>query len=418
MKALILGLGVSGLPTANLLKKRGYEVYYYDKKVVTNEFKRIQISDLKSDEMFFDIVIKSPGIKNTSLVCDLAPLKTFDFTNDIEYAFRLMPKNITIIAITGTNGKTTLANYVYTILKECTPDCFLCGNIGISPINYIGKFKENSYVVMELSSFQIDLLKEFHPRVVVITNIYPNHLDMVSCSHYYLSKYRLVHLLKKDDFLFFNQELKNKINSNLPCKYNPYEDLFSIRDRSIFYKSQKIIDGPILNRFEMHHLLLALRIAYCFFPNIEWLKDGAKKIKTVQYRLESIPCNYPLIMINDAKSSNAQSLVHALKEYKDQKKIVIVGGINKSSGFEDIILNEDDIVFGFGRDGKNIISLLKRGEYFMTLKEIMYTIKNRKYKDRIVLFSPACSSFDQYDNYISRGKEFTFLVKEIFDEHE
>lgn len=417
-KVLILGLGVSGIQAAIFLKNLGFEIYYYDEKVTQAPFKKVSFANLKKEKPFFKMIIKSPGIKANSKIVSFCRLLTFDFLNDIELFYRYLNKKVQIIAVTGTNGKTTLVNFLYELFKKFQEDVFMVGNIGVSPFTYFDLIRDGSILIFELSSFQIEDLKLFHAHVVCLTNIYKNHLDVNPFYYYIAAKKRLLRRLKEKDSVFFKEEAKLLVDDEVQGKLIDIYDSnnnYIICDNMLFYKKRYLLNLENINlksKHDIEHMLLGLHVLDLYYFDEDKIISAIKELKTINYRQQVLGKFENFFVINDAKSSNVEATKSAIKTFNDKIRVIILGGISKSGTFK-LDIKEEDRIYCYGKDG---LKIAKENNYFYfeTLKEVLLEIKQKIKYECYLIFTPGCSSFDQFDNYIQRGKYFKDTIEELF----
>ena len=411
-KALILGFGLTGKACFDFLKE-DYEVYVYDEKNLNNN-RQITKEEIEKKLPVFDLTIRSPGFDVNSDLFKLISLLSKEVISEIELGYRyLKGKNIDIIAVTGSNGKTTVVTLVGELLKSINKKYYLLGNIGTPLISKVKDIEDNSVVVLELSSFQLENIKDFTFNIGIITNISPNHLDHVpSFSYYVASKKKLLQNIKNqivltNELMYLNEYKNNIININ--------------DNKIVFYKRNKLyyIDKVIIKKEELqnqssyilediNYALLSVVLMYGFNENYI---SAIKSFSGVKYRQEIIKSGKS-IFINDGKSTTTDSLNNALKLYKQKRRIIIIGGIYKSEGIEDSKFKRNDIILIYGRDKELIKRKINKGLTFETLKEILNYLKTLNLDNKVIIYSPACSSLDQYQSYVERSKEFENFIKE------
>ncbi len=418
MKNAIWGFGSSGRSVFSFMLKKGDKPYLIDKK-----FENEHLLTL------FDKIIMSPGI----------PLSHPGFKNliknnkiiipEIEFGFNLI--NGKIIAITGTNGKTTTSHLVYNILKENLKGerVFIGGNIG-KPLTDL--YYRKGIFVIEVSSFQLQFIKKFKPDIACILNISEDHLDSHnSFEEYKESKMKIFKNMGEKDYLILNYDDENLKN----IKKNKFSILYvSLRKKVngiYFSKGKFVINLPntreiIEDRFEnfiglgnKYNLSFSILVSYLMGIDKNKIIDTLKKLKPLPHRLEIVKKENDILWINDSKSTNPHSVLYALKSFDNKNIILILGGKNKNIPF-DIIKEEVKrkvkkiIVYGeAGEFLENNLSGLKDIKRVKTVKDAVHEAKRSSFREDIILFSPGLSSFDQYKNYADRGEDFKRWVREI-----
>lgn len=412
-KALILGYGVSGKACEKLLEDE-YETYIFEDNINANDQKYLTKEQIINDLPLFDLTIRSPGFSLSHELYPLINLLSKELISEIELGHRyLKNKNIKIIAITGSNGKTTIATLLYELLKE-KHQCYLLGNIGTPLTSMVKSIKCHSVVILELSSFQLENIKDFKFDLGIISNITYNHLDQVpSFTYYVASKKRMIlnsensPIIVDDDNYF--KEYSHVINYHK-------NNLIYLKDENLYYQNKKILkkeELKVQSNYIMIDAQIALLAATTLFGFSEDYLKVIKEFKGVKYRQEIIN-GQNIIFINDGKSTSVDSLNNALELYKTKKRIIIIGGIYKSKGIEESPFKEDDLILIYGRDKEILFKLIKRGRLFDTLDETLNYLLDLDLTNKVVLFSPACSSFDLYPNYIKRSEVFLTFIKEHF----
>ena len=388
MRYLIIGYSKSG--KAVYEKLQGEEVFIYDDNI--NAENIIDYHYLKKEKPLFDLGIISPGFDVRSYKYRLIKSLCKDIISEIDFAF--LRNRVSIIGVTGSNGKTTLATYLnhFLSIKYKT---FLCGNIGLPLSEIIDEVKENDKVILELSSFQIRDSRYLKLDELFLTSLSPNHLDHYdSKSHYYADKKRGLLFLDNKSFI------------------NTIKGPFT-------YKNSKKYLINIKGKYSIKYALIAMNFAYNNGISKEDILKKCFFLEPVNYRLHPIINYGDKTFVNDSKSTTLASTLYCYDMFKKEKCpiFLIIGGISKSESFKKLKVRKDDYIYIFGKD-KNKISLQCNGRKFNNLTQIIIEIS--KYKGKaIILFSPGCSSLDQYKSYIERGEHFNSLINKYFgDKHE
>ena len=393
MKILILGFSKTGRAVYDFIQKNGKnEIYIYDKnKIKIRNY--ISYNELKKRLPHFDLVIRSPGIKMTSKVYQLALILGNKLVSEIEYALKYIKDN-KVIGVTGSNGKTTLVKMIENKLKG-KYRVHVLGNIGTPLISQIGNIKKEDIVILELSSFQLENTYSKYFDIGVITNITDNHFDHVFTKEcYYASKLKLI-------------DLSKTIYMSNSIKYHRK------KKKVIYIEDLPVIENKELNYFNQIYWNIACSIARKFHVDDNVLLDN-NHFNMEPFRTQFIKEYKKLIFINDSKSTSIASCNGCLNIYKDKPRIIILGGISKKENFSTIHKNKDDYVLSFGKDKIKIFRQI--GDlYFDNLNLLMKYIKKHFInKEYYVIFSPACASFDQFSSYLDRGEKFNRLVSEYF----
>lgn len=395
MKVLIIGYGKTGKSLKKYFDKYQNEVFIYDKNVI-NEKNYCSYNYLKDKLPLFDLGIKSPGISGIDEEYMLIKSLCKEIYSDLDYAFMKLNK-CHVIGITGSNGKTSFATYLYHFLSM-KYRIFLAGNIGKPLIDYVDEIIDNDYVILELSSFQIRDSKLIKLDTLFYTSLSPNHLNVYcDVNHYYADKKRALFFIKNNEIYFIN---------NL-------DNIIEIKDNQFEIKIDfiKEIKKYLQGEYSCKYANIAMN--YCLNKGFskEELLNGLITLKPVKYRLNKVFENKQFIFINDSKSTTSNSSKYCFETFSDRPRILILGGKHKSNKFN-IKINDNDLVLIYGID-KNIINNEINGLLFNNLEEIMKYIKKLK-NNYYVLFSLGCDSHDQYKSFIDRGNHFNELINIYF----
>ena len=414
----ILGLGISGLAAFELLKKQNKNIVVFDDKIKPNlKLKKYWKNYLSWDWNNLSRIIISPGIKisgkNKHPIVKLAENHKVKLQNEIELYFEQKPKS-TIIGITGTNGKSTLASLISHILSKNKIKNIICGNFGY-PACLVNPFDKN-IVIVELSSYQLLSIPSLKIDFGIITNISNDHLDYHGDFDSYLNaKLRLIEAIKPDGFLVINHKdifLKNKIKQKLQ----------NIENINILNTDGKEIK---CNNLLGEHNKILFEISFLISENIGLKKSSIKSsifnFVPLPHRMEVCYKSGYIEIINDSKATNGESASAALKSY--QNIHWIAGGLEKKDGLGKAVkhLQQVEAIYLFGSSQKRFYSQLKETNFkrkiylFKNLKELIKdlfeTLSKIKNNKVTILFSPAAASFDEYKNFEERG---TMFKKEVF----
>ena len=417
MKAAIIGYGKSGAAAEKLLKIKGYqEIEIFDDK--NENYKNI--SEYKDE---YDEVVVSPGI-------DLNKYKNIsgNITSEVELAYNQMDKNAKIIAITGTNGKSTTTFLTAQILNNAGVKACACGNIGYPFGDAVLEKKDTEVFVIELSSFQIELLKRFKAVAGCIINVTQDHLDRYgSMDKYYEAKLLLLNFIEKKGLFVTNTDTKivNKaILYDFQARY--IDDSFKSYPKlnnNILDFGKYIVDLSKYKLFGKHNitnLSFALTMAdkVCSFEGD--ITNLIENLTSMPHRTELVAEINGVKWINDSKATNVDSVYTALISMK-KPAILLIGGRDKKSDYTplaDLINKNISKICYFGEAAgliKGQLSPLLQGvleESYSSLKECVNALAKRE-KDITVLLSPACTSFDEFKSYEDRGYRFKEYVLEF-----
>lgn len=437
-KTTILGAAESGIGAALLAQQLGHQVFVSDfgkikaaykaelekYKLPYEEGQHTEKRILESDE-----VVKSPGIPDTAPIVQALEAKGIPVISEIEFASR--HTNAKIIAITGSNGKTTTTNLTYQLLKTGGLNVGMAGNVGISFARSIYEQQHFDYYVLELSSFQLDGIKKFRPDIAVLLNITPDHLDRYDyqMSLYARSKFRIAMNQTFDDLLILNYDLG--------VNYEDFdisgEDLDRLEARRSFVKMEfadkdKIDVNGIA--FDLSHSTLrgphnqfnatcAVQVSKELGITDTDIQKGINTFKNDPHRLESIGKIKDVEYINDSKATNVDSTYYALKAMS-QPTVLIMGGTDKGNDYTPLVeLAEEKVkaLICLGVDNEKLIEffspIIKNIEEAGGAMEAVQRASVYAEKGDVVLLSPACASFDLFENYKDRGDKFKEAVKFI-----
>lgn len=427
-KALVYGLGVSGISTVKSLAEMDYQVYAYDKNKIEIEqlkgYNYSPISDSKIMDIDYDFVVKSPGIKpSDDLLVRLAG--KYEIISDIELSYRLFPDK-KFLAITGTNGKTSTTSMISHILNENGIRAISVGNIGEG---ILWQMKNNDAIfVEELSSFQLKDTYSYHPHIGAILNISPDHIDWHgSYEDYINSKFNIAKNQDANDYLIINHDdeilskNKDKFKDNIyefSSKTKLAKGLYLENDKIIFNEDEKSVevldvkDLKIIGNHNYENLMAAILETYLFGLGFDQIAKASKTFVSIEHRLEFVDEVRGVKIYNDSKGTNVDSSIKAINSFSDPI-IIIAGGYDKK-------IDYSDYVKAFKKNGKEMIIL---GETKEMLKDLCqkYSVKYKVVDDMdeavrhaisiakspdIILLSPASASWDMYDSYQTRGRDF------------
>ena len=370
-------------------------------------------------------VVISPGIPFYHKIYRLSRKRGIEVIGDIEYAYRLYRG--CLIAVTGTDGKSTTTHIIGQFLKEKNP--FVGGNYGEPFINAVKENKKLS--VLELSSFQIYSTKTFRPNTAVLLNIAVDHLDWHKRkSHYYLSKYKIFKRLEKHNtaVLNFDQEIIRNLKTRAKKYYFSVERLPSNYEgiyfcgNSLILKTYRNINRIDISDFKLkglhniQNLMASVMTAYISGVPIWEIERKIPQIKSLPFRIQYVKTIGGVEFYNDSKSTTVQSVVKAVESFPDKNVFLILGGIYKGGDFS--VLKEFENlkgVFIIGRDKRVIKNMIKEKNIYLcdSLDTAVKEAYKRAEMGDVVLFSPGCSSFDMFKNYMERGEKFNKIVESL-----
>ena len=436
-KIFILGMARSGYEAAKLLIDYNNEIIVTDGK----EQKEELVSELESlgvkvvitgDQLSllddsFDYVIKNPGIKYDNPVVVKAKELGIKVINEVEMAYSFLDKSVNIIGVTGSNGKTTTTTLISEFMKNSFDNVYLGGNIGIPLSNFVRDIKPNSYLVLEISDHQLCDMYDFKTNVSVLTNITPTHLDFhKSYEVYQMTKKKIFNNHTSDDLAVINKddEVSMKITDDIKSTKVYYghdkTNLAYYDEEGIYYDGKLVIklDDIILKgKHNYQNIMGAIIAVKKYGVTDEVIQKVLKEFKGVEHRLEYVDTIDGVTYYNDSKATNCVSTITALNSF-DKPTILLLGGYDRGHSFHDLDDSMKNVkcVVCFGETKNRIeefcndlnIKCYKND----TLKEAMNVVKDICTPGDVVLLSPACASWDQYDRFEDRGDEFKKLVRE------
>ena len=444
MKRLaILGGGVSGVGAAILGKQKGFEVFVSDKGEISKKYieallnNAIEFEEKQHTEskiLNADIVVKSPGIADTVPLVIKLKDKCIQVISEIEFASKYT--DATIVGITGSNGKTTTTLLLHHILKGAGLNVGVAGNIGDSFAQQVANEKYDNYV-LELSSFQLDGVKGFNSHIAILTNITPDHLDRYEYDFekYIASKFRVTENQKETDYLIYDAD--DEAISNWLKKNNTRAKLvpFSLQkelEYGAFLKNNIItininketLTMPISTltvkgKHNVKNAMAATMAAQLLRVRKESIKESLSSFEGAEHRLENVAKIYGVEYINDSKATNVNATFYAL-ECMDKQTVWIVGGVDKGNDYNDLLplvrekvkaivclgLDNDKIKNMFG----NVVDIVVETA---GAEEAVKVARKLSEKGDVVLLSPACASFDLFENYEDRGRQFKTAVRSL-----
>jgi len=442
----VLGLGITGFYTGLFLKKNGADVYISDIKK-KSEIKKEYIDELERlgchirtggyDEeaiLSSDILILSPGVPLDLDVVKKAREYGIEVIGEIELAYRFCPWPI--IAITGTNGKSTVTTMIAHVLEQSGARVFAGGNLGRPFISCFLEDQSWDFVVLEISSFQLESIKEFSPFVSVILNISPDHMDRYKDFQQYANtKLKIFQNQKEDSFLVLNDDdpILSQIKSEKVklLRFGKEKKL----GRSAFLennfikihfngieKSLSIKDIPLLGEHNVINTMPVLLIAFILDIKKEVIQRAISSFKPLPHRLEPVFEKEGIIFIDDSKSTNVDSAVKAI-EGMNRPVVLIAGGKNKGLDFSYLAEKAKNKVKHVVLIGESAYPMLREfknmgisTETACDMYEAVSKAVSKAQSGDVVLLSPACASFDMFKDYSHRGEVFKEAVRRIFDE--
>lgn len=436
-KIFILGMARSGYEAAKLLSDYNNEIIVTDgkeqKEELVSELESLGVKVIITSDQIsllddsFDYVIKNPGIKYDNPVVVKAKELGIKVINEVEMAYSFLDKSVNIIGVTGSNGKTTTTTLISEFMKNSFDNVYLGGNIGIPLSNFVRDIKSNSYLVLEISDHQLCDMYDFKTNVSVLTNITPTHLDFhKSYEVYQMTKKKIFNNHTSDDLAVINKddEVSMKITDDIKSTKVYYghdkTNLAYYDEEGIYYDGKLVIklDDIILKgKHNYQNIMGAIIAVKKYGVTDEVIQKILKEFKGVEHRLEYVDTIDGVTYYNDSKATNCVSTITALNSF-DKPTILLLGGYDRGHSFHDLDNSMKNVkcVVCFGETKNRIeefcndlnIKCYKND----TLKEAMNVVKDICTPGDVVLLSPACASWDQYDKFEDRGDEFKKLVRE------
>jgi UDP-N-acetylmuramoylalanine--D-glutamate ligase len=441
-RLVILGGGESGVGTALLGKAKGFDVFVSDKGNIKDKYKDVLIQneiewedETHTEEKILnaDIVMKSPGIPDKAPLVKHIREKGITVVSEIEFAATFT--NATIVGVTGSNGKTTTATLTHHLLKP-ELEVGLAGNIGDSFAKQILEHDYPNYV-LEISSFQLDDIINFKPHIAVITNITPDHLDRYDYKfeNYIASKFRIAENQTEDDYLIYDADdevITNHLKSNpVQSKLLPFsltktiENGAYLKDKNIIItinNNQIIMPTTSLTLEGNHNIknaMAASTVAHLLKIRKQTIRESLENFQGVEHRLEQVLKINKVQYINDSKATNVNATYYAL-ESMDAPTVWIVGGVDKGNNYEELypFVNEKvKAIICLGVDNQKLLNafggmvdIIVETQFMSEAVKIAYKIAEA---GENVLLSPACASFDLFENYEDRGRQFKAAVRNL-----
>jgi UDP-N-acetylmuramoylalanine--D-glutamate ligase len=443
-KIVILGAGESGVGAALLAKQKGYSVFVSDATTI----KPIYQTELEANSIPFesgthdierildaDEVMKSPGIPEKNELVKQIRAKGIPVISEIEFGYRYKGDS-KIVAITGSNGKTTTTSLLYHICKTAEQDVAIVGNIGFSFARQIAVDPKKLYVI-EVSSFQLDDIKSFRPDIAILLNITEDHLDRYNYQfeYYIKSKFRIIENQTETDCFIYciDDEVVVKhlelltTNTNL-LPFSMKQELKKgayIKNEQMMLKIQEervtmsIYDFALKGKHNAYNTMAASIAASTLGIRKEKIREAVSNFHNLEHRMEFVATVKGVDFINDSKATNVNSTWYAL-ESMQKPTILILGGVDKGNDYAlvaDLVKEKVKAIICMGTDNSKLIEFFKDKveqiiEVDSAKKAVNASFKLAE-KGDVVLLSPACASFDLFKNYEDRGQQFKESVKEL-----
>jgi len=443
-RIVILGAGESGIGAALLAKKEGLGVFVSDGGMIKQAFKNelaanaIDFEEGKHSKekiLHASVVVKSPGIPEKNELIKEIRQRGIEIISEIEFAYR-HKRDSRIIAITGSNGKTTTTAMIYHICKTGEADCAMVGNIGLSFARQVAKDPKGLYVV-EVSSFQLDDIKSFRPDVAVLTNITEDHLDRYEYKfeNYINSKFRIIENQTEEDFFIYNDDdeitkkyLNKFLNNTKPLQISMNHELpegayIVNAEMHLKWKNEEmqmnVEDFAVKGKHNQYNTMAAGISSAVMGIRKEKIRDAIQTFKSLEHRMSTVATIRGVEFINDSKATNVNSTWYAL-ESMTKPVILILGGVDKGNDYsfiKDLVKEKVKAIVCLGVDNTKIHEAFGNDVQLMintqSAKDAVQAAFHFADKGDVVLLSPACASFDLFKNYEDRGNQFIEAVKDL-----
>ncbi|MFZ6013138.1 MAG: UDP-N-acetylmuramoyl-L-alanine--D-glutamate ligase [Bacteroidota bacterium] len=446
-RVVILGAGESGTGAALLAKAKGFEVFVSDQSQIKEKYKaELKQHDvafeegLHSDEKILNakLIIKSPGIPEKAEIIKKIRAASIDVIDEIEFAYRYFKGKV--IAVTGTNGKTTTTLLTYHLMKNAGFSVALGGNVGFSMARQVAQ-QHFDWFVLELSSFQLDGIDTFKPQIAIMLNITPDHMDRYeyTMQNYVNSKFMLIkNMTPQEHFIYYADdqvifgEVKTRAivpqqiqvslqpSSTAPVRFDGEKMTFRVGEDFSITQSDTTLKGP----HNLINTMAAVSAVHVAGGSLKSIRDGLRTFKNAPHRLESVAHIKGVEFVNDSKATNVDSVVYALGSY-DKPLVWIAGGIDKGNDYNVIkeeVKKKVRALICLGKDNEKLkkafsgtVSTIKETQ---SVKELVHMALQEAQTGDVVLLSPACASFDLFKNYEDRGDQFRSAVLELKKEME
>lgn len=426
---LVYGLGVSGKAVVNFLKNQRANVFIYIDEENTNfDLQKfafdsgVRVFDVANDISKIDFACVSPGIYNTHLL-SLLKIAQVKLISEVELAFRQI-KHGKIVAVTGTNGKTTTVSLINHILTLNGKKSFAVGNIGQPFISVVNKDDKQTVFVVELSSFMLENLQKFRPHISVLLNISPDHLNRHASFEIYKNlKLSVAKNQKCKDVFLFDYKLlpiisQQKYKGRL-MPFGEKQSVCFVNNDTLYINGEKAFALSEIkkdNTQNFENFFAAISVAHLLGISNEGIIKAINTFEKSAHRIEFVGEFNGVKFINDSKATNPASTCYAL-QMQEKKVILLLGGSDKNYDFDSIFEYKQKIkhIFCYGQTGTQIFNCAKKHGFknikkLKFFKEAVLGAVTHAKKGDVVLLSPACASFDEFSSYKERGEVFKRLV--------
>ncbi len=431
-KVFVLGMARSGYEVSKLIAPNN-NVLITDAKEQNEkhvkELKSLGVTFKVSNEPekmlneSFDLVIKNPGITYKHKVVTKAKDLNIPVVNEIEVAYGYLPKDVTILGITGSNGKTTTATLIYEMLLSDKKSAHLAGNIGFPLSSFVNEIKSGDILVVEISSHQLVDFKNFKTDISIMTNITETHLDFFDTYENYIDKkLKIFNYHTERDTAIINLEDKITLNhlKNISSKklyFNKEGDIY-LKDNNIYYNNKFYISVDDIKLQGIHNyenIMTAILAVKELNVSDKAIREVLETFSGVEHRIEFVKSVNERLFYNDSKSTNPTSTKVALRAFK-KPVILLLGGKDRNNDFDEL---KDEIkkikkIICFGETKEKIANFAKTNNILCEKSNSLNEAVEKSYRESdegdIILLSPACASWDQYSSFEERGDEFKSIV--------
>ncbi|WP_188205725.1 UDP-N-acetylmuramoyl-L-alanine--D-glutamate ligase [Alkalibacillus aidingensis] len=438
-RVLVLGLAKSGKAAAQLLYDSGVTFLINDQtpledNPIAEQFQRLGVEVVTGGHPIsvldgVDLVVKNPGIPHSHHIVEQAEFKGIPVVTEVELAYQLIDGPL--VAITGTNGKTTTTTLIYEILKEGNKEPLIAGNIGKVASEVVRNQKSGQPVVMELSSFQLKATKHLKPDIAVLLNLTEAHLDYHETRQDYVeSKWNITKNQTKGDVLVVNDDdpsinhlQKDSLVKRVPFSMKQLLDNgISFVDGSIYVNGHRLVvrkDIALPGKHNLENVLASIAVARQLGVTDQVILKVLKTFSGVKHRLQFVSKKEGRLFYNDSKATNILATTKAIQAF-DQSIVLIAGGLDRGNGFDELIHQFENVkhCVAYGESATKIKNAASKYDYdAITIVESLEQAVNVAYQQSdpgdIVLLSPACASWDQFSSFETRGDMFIDVVHKL-----
>jgi len=443
-RIVVLGAGESGTGSAILAKKQGYDVFVTDNSSIKQKYKEMLFEyeipweeNKHTERLIFDAdeIIKSPGISERASIVEGIRKKEIRIISEIEFAARFT--HAKMICITGSNGKTTTTSLIHHMMKKAGLNAGMAGNIGKSFALQVSE-EDYDYYVLEISSFQLDGMFEFKADIAILLNITPDHLDRYdnSMQNYVDSKFRITQNLLEDEYFIFcsDDDITIKELEKIVMKarelpfalrkhsnevaYIDEEDRLRIEFEDVDF-SMSVHELALKGKHNQYNSMAAGIAGNVLKIRKDIIRESLMDFQSVEHRLEPVLKIHGIQFINDSKATNINSTWYAL-ESVNTNIVWIAGGVDKGNDYKelsDLVKERVKAIICLGKDNSRIKEAFTEDvEEIIEVQSMLEAVKTAYYKSHngdTILLSPACASFDLFENYEDRGRKFKEAVREL-----